>query len=216
MILKFLNITQARHAVPLPRSTHNLGCGSLFPKWTPSPIISGLLLCYSLARAINSVRASLKASGIFMGLVSPIGISSPTIFSSITHCLKIIDFDFALEVKDDNEEVHDQCGTKNLMAPEVEKNSMYSPIKADRWSCGRVILYLLDKFKNEDKHFRPFANKLTVHDPIWRPSLFEWASYATLLDVANVSNTCVQLLQVNSSEDTPLPEAKKRRLAGSD
>ena len=118
------------------------------------------------------------------------------------------------------------------MAPEVEKNSMYSPIKADRWSCGRVILYLLDKFKNEDKHFRPFANELTAHDPNRRPSLSEWASYATLLDpanvsitanvskVANVSNTserkAFQPLQVSSRENTPLPEVKKRRLAESD
>jgi hypothetical protein len=27
---------------------------------------------------------------------------------------------------------------------------MYSPIRADRWSCGRVLLYLLDSLRKED------------------------------------------------------------------
>jgi serine/threonine protein kinase len=35
-------------------------------------------------------------------------------------CLKIIDFDVAMRVKDENEEVDDQCGTEHWMAPEVE------------------------------------------------------------------------------------------------
>ncbi|KIY46356.1 kinase-like protein, partial [Fistulina hepatica ATCC 64428] len=55
-------------------------------------------------------------------------------------CLKIIDFDFAIRVKNEDEEVSDHCGTKGWLAPEVEnKLPMYSPIKADRWSCGHVI-----------------------------------------------------------------------------
>jgi len=34
------------------------------------------------------------------------------------------------------------------MAPEVEKKLRHSPIKAaDRWACGHVVLFLLDKFK---------------------------------------------------------------------
>ncbi|KAI0245958.1 kinase-like domain-containing protein, partial [Lactifluus subvellereus] len=55
-------------------------------------------------------------------------------------CLKIIDFDIAMQVKDEDEEVDGKCGTTHWMAPEVEKKcSTYSPIKADRWSCGRVL-----------------------------------------------------------------------------
>jgi len=91
---------------------------------------------------------------------------------------KIIDFDIAMRVEDEDEEVDDQCGTKNWMAPEVEKKLRHSPIKADRWPCRLGMLYLLDKFKKEDKHLRPFANELTAHDPKRRPSLLapEWAS----------------------------------------
>ena len=47
-----------------------------------------------------------------------------------TFCLKMIDLDIAMRVED--EEVDDQCGTKDWMAPEVEKNLRHSPIKADR------------------------------------------------------------------------------------
>ena len=76
-------------------------------------------------------------------------------------CLKIADFDIAMQVKDEDEEVNDRCWTKDWMAPEVEnKSSMYSPIKADQWSCGRVLLYLLDKFKKEERLLRVIGREL--------------------------------------------------------
>ncbi|KAH9992471.1 hypothetical protein BJV77DRAFT_909915, partial [Russula vinacea] len=53
--------------------------------------------------------------------------------------LKIIDFDVSMQVKDEDEVVQGQCGTKGWMAPEIEEKSMYSPIKADRWSTGQVL-----------------------------------------------------------------------------
>ncbi|KAH9987009.1 kinase-like domain-containing protein, partial [Russula compacta] len=46
-------------------------------------------------------------------------------------CLKIIDFDVAMEVDDEDEVVLGQCGTTGWMAPEIEERSMYSPIRAD-------------------------------------------------------------------------------------
>ena len=102
-------------------------------------------------------------------------------------CLKIADFDIAVQVKDEDEEVNDQCGTKGWMAPEVKnKSSIYSPIKADRWSCGRVRLYLLDKFKKEERVLRVIGRELKAHDPKRRPSLLEWESWS---DVASVRKT---------------------------
>ena len=56
-------------------------------------------------------------------------------------CLKIIDFDIAMRLKDEDEEVDDQCGTKHWMAPEVGKKLRYSPVKAGRmvmWACCSV------------------------------------------------------------------------------
>ncbi|KAH9963844.1 kinase-like domain-containing protein, partial [Russula dissimulans] len=54
-------------------------------------------------------------------------------------CLKIIDFDLAMRVEGSDEEVDDQCGHEKWMAPEVKWKLRHSPIKADRWACGRII-----------------------------------------------------------------------------
>ena len=51
------------------------------------------------------------------------------------------------------------------------QKSMYSPIKADRWSTGRVPLYLLDKFRKEDSVLRATGKMLTPHNPEQRLSL---------------------------------------------
>ena len=67
------------------------------------------------------------------------------------------------------------------MAPEVEgKSSMYSPIRADRWSCGQVILHLLHELKKGDKTLKSIATKLKVRDPEQRASLLEWDSSSAL------------------------------------
>ncbi|KAH9981918.1 kinase-like domain-containing protein [Russula compacta] len=62
-------------------------------------------------------------------------------------CLKIIDFDLAMQVEDEDEEVDDECGSEHWMAPEVKNKSVYSLIKADRWSSGKVLLYLLGSWR---------------------------------------------------------------------
>jgi hypothetical protein len=61
------------------------------------------------------------------------------------------------------------------MAPEIEESSMYSPIKADRWSTGQVLRYLLNlnKFGEEDTVLRMTARKLTARDPEQRSSMLQ-------------------------------------------
>ena len=133
-------------------------------------------------------------------------------------CLKIADFDIAMQVKDEDEEINDQCGTKDWMAPEVEnRSSMYSPIKADRWSCGRVLLYLLDEFLKEDRLLRVIGRELKAHDPQRRPPLLEWENWS---DVASIRKTCkgkasrpVEDTNEVSDEDMGRPKAKKPRIS---
>jgi len=61
------------------------------------------------------------------------------------------------------------------MVPEVEAQLLtYSPIRADRWSCRQVIIYLLDEFGKKDKPLRSIAMKLKARSPRQRPSLLEW------------------------------------------
>ena len=138
-----------------------------------------------------------------------------------TFRLKIIDFDVATQVKDEDEEVDDYCGTKYWIAPEVEKaQSMYSPIKADRWSCGQVILYLLDELKKTDNPLRAIARKLKARNPKQRPSLLEWRIWdgtpQNIPDVGNVGERKVlqprqDTIEVDGASTKP-PKAKKQRL----
>lgn len=62
---------------------------------------------------------------------------------SATSGLQIIDFDVAVELCDGNQMVTDDVGTEGFKAPEIKdrngKIAPYSPIKADRWSCGHTI-----------------------------------------------------------------------------
>ena len=95
--------------------------------------------------------------------------------------LKIIDFDIAMEVQDENTEIAEYCGTEDWTAPEVGERGgspppMYSPIKADRWSCGNVIwCHIMEGEK--DSYLSKFADQLMVNDPQQRPSLIEWHKF---------------------------------------
>ena len=53
---------------------------------------------------------------------------------------------------------------------------MYSPIKADRWSCGHVILrhIMVGVVGKGDHRLWTFASQLTAKDPLQRPSLLDW------------------------------------------
>jgi serine/threonine protein kinase len=125
-------------------------------------------------------------------------------------CLKIIDFDIAMEVNDEDEVVDDQCGTKGWVAPELEEKSMYSPIKADRWSTGRVLLYLLDTFRKEDTVLRTTARRLTAHNPDQRSSLLQVA--ASLSNVANVAVERKASRSAGHSGYAKPPRVKKQKL----
>jgi hypothetical protein len=137
-------------------------------------------------------------------------------------CLKIIDFDIAIQLKDEDEKVDGECGTKYWMAPEVDKNStMYSPIRADRWSCGRVLLYLLDELEVDDERLEAIGRKLKVHDPNQRPSLVKWESWLPVppLNIGDIERKASRPRQdsmVVDEGDTTAPNAKKQRLAALD
>ncbi|KAG6369033.1 hypothetical protein JVT61DRAFT_1958 [Boletus reticuloceps] len=124
-----------------------------------------------------------------------------------------------MQVEDEDEEVDDQCGTRDWMAPEVEKR--HSPIKADRWACGRVLQSLLDRFGKEDASLRVFARDLTAHDPKQRPSMLEWGRYSALpfSHAGNIGSSDARKAswprrdQVDGDgEDTKPPNVKKLRL----
>jgi serine/threonine protein kinase len=88
-----------------------------------------------------------------------------------TSLLKIIDFGCAIQLKNRDAVVFDRCGTKGWMAPEVEdesNSSPYSPIRADRWSCGKTILHIIG---DTHKELLTYAMLLLAKTPEDRPAL---------------------------------------------
>jgi len=89
--------------------------------------------------------------------------------------LLLIDFDTAVRVGSEDEMVEGVYGTRGWMAPEIQEQSWYSPIRADRWSCGKVLLCLLKKSGTEDGDLGRFAKQLMNDNPLHRPSLIDWS-----------------------------------------
>jgi serine/threonine protein kinase len=85
--------------------------------------------------------------------------------------LSIIDFGVSIRVKDDEAPVTGFRGTPFWTAPEVGTkdgpNMTYSAIRADRWSCGRLLQY----FCPSDASFGDVLTKLLDPDPSRRPAL---------------------------------------------
>lgn len=126
-------------------------------------------------------------------------------------CLKIIDFDVALRVQDENTEIDEYRGTTDWTAPEMGTQDgltpMHSPIRADRWSCGRVLLHHFIVGKN---HLQTFAHQLMAKDPQQRPSLLEWHKLTHDSEVEK-SEGWQDVVGVDEESMKP-PGAKKPRL----
>ncbi|KAH9041687.1 kinase-like domain-containing protein [Lactarius pseudohatsudake] len=137
-------------------------------------------------------------------------------------CLQIIDFDVAIEVQDENTEVDEYRGTRGWTAPEMGEEdgptAMYSPIKADRWSCGCVLLRHILVGKGDNRLSR-FAERLMSSDPQQRPSLVGWSA-VPLSDMGKVltvrgkdSRAREEVVDVDGVSIMEAPDAKKPRLS---
>ena len=136
--------------------------------------------------------------------------------------LQIIDPDLAIKVEDENAEISKYRGTRGWTAPEMGKQDeptpMYSPIRADRWSCGLVLLkHILVRSERANPLLR-IAHELTAQDPWQRPSLLDCSS-----DVGNVPDPRIETsgprqyrprqdMEEVGDESMKQPDAKKPRL----
>ena len=66
-------------------------------------------------------------------------------------------------------------GTRGWMAPEMVERRMYNPIRADRWSYGKVLLSFLKASGLEGGDFGRSAEQLVDENPLHRPSLADWS-----------------------------------------
>ena len=74
-------------------------------------------------------------------------------YNKDTHKLKLIDFGFATETEEVNEEgkriqtqQRDQCGSIHYVAPEIVQNKLYDGKKSDVWALGILLFVLLSGF----------------------------------------------------------------------
>ncbi|THH03692.1 hypothetical protein EW145_g6081, partial [Phellinidium pouzarii] len=100
--------------------------------------------------------------------------------------LELIDFDTAVFVKDEDKKIEGYIGSEGWMAPEIGPRKgfgyKYSPIRADRYSCGCVFKnFVLDGGieEGQDEGLREFADRLTSWVPSERPQLREWCEGAS-------------------------------------
>jgi serine/threonine protein kinase len=90
--------------------------------------------------------------------------------------LFIIDFDISVCVDGPDTLIDRWCGTPEWMAPEIGHEDgpkcLYSPIRADLWSCGLMLLYLASKGDVKEKNpFETLTRRLLNKNPRLRPLL---------------------------------------------
>ncbi|CAA7269083.1 unnamed protein product [Cyclocybe aegerita] len=95
------------------------------------------------------------------------------LYDARTRELKIIDFDIAVLVEDEEQEVEGYRGTKGWTAPEVRDGQRYSAIRADRWACGRILKWFL-RYTGSGTALWNLARQLLAESPRDRPSLIGW------------------------------------------
>jgi len=92
----------------------------------------------------------------------------------LKHRLFIIDFDISVHVDGPETLINYRCGTPGWMAPEIERldgpRLLYSPIRADLWSCGLVLEYLWEDTVEENP-FKELTRQLLDRNPWHRPLL---------------------------------------------
>ena len=92
--------------------------------------------------------------------------------------LYIIDFDNAMQCKDEDEMVEMSCGTRGWSAPEIVMDTdktlrPFSPIRADLWSCGKVLERFSEVLEETDEDIGRLTSLLIDEEPKRRPLLHE-------------------------------------------
>ena len=132
-----LEIFRLLDAIPL-KSDHVISLIDSFDGWAILPKMISVNPYVLSAPDLSESEVSQLCSGLIDGLaylhehcIAHRDIKPGNLVVDKKPCMKIIDFDTARQVKDEDEEIHGRCGTRNWMAPEVEKKLKHSPIRAD-------------------------------------------------------------------------------------
>ncbi|KAG8798920.1 hypothetical protein FRC16_006242 [Serendipita sp. 398] len=101
--------------------------------------------------------------------------------------LYIIDFGSSMRLTSLEMQITGIYGTPEWMAPEVSDKVMYSPVLADRWSCGRLIRHI-DPSGTSDPYMAELSKNLMKH-PSSRPPLDQALAQYSLGSQSSKRNT---------------------------
>jgi len=163
------------HIIPL-LATFKLNIGTFIcvPKATPLDI--GFALGMFRNHVVDFSRQLIEGVGfLHLNGIAHLDIKPQNIVA-LPHQLFIIDFDISVRVSGPNALIDRWCGTPGWMAPEIGRRDgprcSYSPIRADLWSCGRVLQYLArEGVVKEENPFKALTWRLLNKVPQNRPLL---------------------------------------------
>ena len=176
-ILRYLHRIDSpiNHTIPLLRVLElDTWKFVLLPKATPLDSIFARRMIYDnvvdFSRQLIEGVAFLHSQGIAHLDIKPQNIVV------VPNKLFIIDFDISVRVDGTSTLIDRWCGTPGWMAPEIGHRDgprcRYSPIRADLWSCGRVLLYLARMGDVEEENpFELLTMELLNKVPKLRPLL---------------------------------------------
>lgn len=129
--------------------------------------------------------------------------------------VQIIDFGSAVWIssEDDIVEFEGGCGTRGWKAPEVEGDGQshvvkFSAIRADRWSCGAVLLDFAAQIITPGcEDLKKFARHLMDNDPRRRPRLLDWLGGRNAVHGdSDIANSPPSLVHESGSSDESLAD----------
>jgi serine/threonine protein kinase len=176
-LLRYLgSITSVdNHTIPL-LATFNLSVGTFMVIPEATPLDLGCKHGYfqgevaHLSRQLVNGVAFLHENG-----VAHLDIKPGNIVVTRQNHVYIIDFDISVLVNGPDELIDQWLGTPPWMAPEIGDQDgprcLYSPIRADLWSCGLVLRYLALRRGKEEDIFETLARQLLNKKPYFRPML---------------------------------------------
>jgi serine/threonine protein kinase len=179
-VLKHLNLIKSdtNHVIELLDTFHLPDIGTIIALPIASPLdcsefTSPPVACYLMHQLVEAV-AFIHANG-----VAHLDLKPPNLLVSCIALPRLIMIDFSVSViaKSANDQIEGYVGTPPWVAPEVGCEDgppqTYSPIRADLWACGRLLLHIANRTSAPDATLQQLAKELLNPDPLQRPLLLE-------------------------------------------
>jgi serine/threonine protein kinase len=167
--------SQYNHTIPL-LETFNLSIGTFIVLPEATPLDLGFRFGLFRTKVADFGRQLIEGVAfLHQHGVAHLDIKPSNIVIAHKGHLYIIDFDISVRVDGPDTLIDKWCGTPSWMAPEIGDRHgpkcFYSPIRADLWSCGLMLLYIAQECEEGDEELKILAGLLLNKNPRLRPML---------------------------------------------